>query len=433
MSTTMEITREDLNPCTIKLTVKCTPEQVQTGFNRAYKLFSEKMRVPGFRPGHAPKKVLEPMINKQDLYNQAADEIVKSAIQAAIKQEKIEPNDSPVVEITELNEDENACAFTAKVPLRPVVELGAYKGIEVKAPAVEVTDEEIEKQLAELQKRAGKRESVTGRGVETGDMVLVNLKVEGSDDEGHNFMSVAGETFKTLDAAMLGMHAEEIKMVELTFPKDFSRTEWAGKKKKTQITIRSLSNVQLPELTDDFAKEAVGKALKSESLSELKEKLKERFTQAKQAMNDEFVQESIQEQILSASNVHVPDTMWESVANQRLREEQASAQKEGKTLEAVAQENGMTLDEFVQKWQDEAKVQVRRAVVTNKIFEEEKMKLTQEDYNQAIITMAQEVNADPRALFEYLRKHNALFEVEVRARYRRVMDFLRSNAKIVSA
>lgn len=433
MSTTMEIQREDLNPCTIQLTIKCAPEQVQAGFSRAYKAYAKRIRVPGFRPGTAPKKILEPMIDKRDLYNTAADEIVRHVLTEALKAEKIQPHEAPSVDVKELKEDEGECQFVAKVPLKPIVELGEYKGLEIDAPAVEVTDAEVEQQLDELRKRAGKREAVTDRGVHEGDVAVVNIKVAGEEGDGKNFMSVAGQLFPALDKAIAGMEVEEIKMAELTFPKDFQNKDWAGKKKKVQITIRSLNHLAMPDLDDEFAKQAVGDNLKSESLDELKGKLRERLVEAKSAVGEEMIFESIQEKLLATSTVHVPDTMWENVANQRLQEEAQTAAQQGKKLEDVAKENGMELEEYVEKWKAEARVQVRRAVLTNAIFEKEGLKLANADYNDMLMQMAMEINVDPRQLFEHLKRNNALYELEVRARYKKVMGFLREQTKVGKA
>jgi len=419
----MQIEREDLNPCTIKLSVKCSTEQVSQGFAKAYKNFSKQARIPGFRPGTAPKNMIAKMVDKNSLFEAAAEEIVRVAINEALTSEKIRPHEAPAVEITAIDEDENKCEFTAKIPLEPVVELGNYKGIEVRKPSSGVTDADVDAQLDELRKRSGKRETVTDRGIHDSDMVVLNLKVDGEEGEGKNFMISAGQTFKALDEAMSHMQVEEMKVADLTFPADFQNKEWAGKKKKVQITIRSVSNVQLPELDDSFATEGVDKALKSKDLSELKAKLKERLEAAKSNLADEFINETLQEEILKGSTVHVPDTMWEAVANQRLREMAQEAGKEGKKLEDVATANGMTLDDMVQKWQLEAKTQVQRAVIANTIFKKEALQLTNQDYNDTLLAMAIEYQAHPKDLLEALKKNNALYEVEVRAVYKKVMDF----------
>ena len=148
----------------------------------------------------------------------------------------------------------------------------------------------------------------------------------------------------------------------------------------------------------------------------------------------EFINEAIQEKILSGSTVHVPDTMWEAVANQRLREESEKAQQMGKSFEDVAKEAGVTVEEFIAKWQSEAKTQVQRAVIANTIFKKENLKLSNQDLNDTLMQMAIEYGVHPQQLLEAFKKNRGgFYELEVRSVYAKVMNFLNENAKVVEA
>ncbi len=433
MSTTIQFEREDLNPCTVKLSVVASPEQVSGGFDKAYKQFAKQLRVPGFRPGHAPKAMVAQMVDPRDIANAAAEEIVRTTLNQVLKDEKIRAHDSPAVELTKIDEEGKACEYVAKVPLEPIVKLGTYKGVEVKRPKIEVTDAEIDQHIDEIRKRQGKREAVTDRGIHEGDIAVVNIKIDGEEGDGRNFMIVAGQTFKALDKIIAGMQVEEMTKVDLSFPKDFQEKDWAGSKHKVQVTIRSVNSVALPEVDDEFAKSLSAEDLKSKDLKDLKGKLRTIITEAKTSVGQEFLHEAMLEEISKSSEIHVPDTMWEAVANQRLREEAETAAKEGKELKTVAEEHGMELDEYVQKWQNEAKTQVQRAVIANTIFKNEKMKLVNTDYTESLNEMAQEYGVHPGQLFEFMKKNKNFTELEVRSVYRKVMAFLTEHAKIVEA
>ena len=427
-ATTPKVKREELNACTVQLEICCTSDQVREGFDKAYKQFAKGIRVPGFRPGHAPKSVLQNMINPADLANQAAENIVSRVIRTVLKEENIQPHDSPVVNVTDIDPDKGVCNFTAKVPLAPIVELGDYKGLTAERLAVTVSDEEVEEHISELRKRSGKREAVTDRGAADGDIAVVNIKVEKEDGEGHNFMSVIGKTFDGLDKVLQGMRAEEMKSVELTFPDNFQQKEWQGKKLKVKVTLKSVNAIAMPELDDEFAKSL--KDLKSENVKDLKSQVKERIMDAKQTMANEMVNEALLEQLSQISKIQVPDTMWESVANQRLRELDAEARQKGQTLEDVAKANGMTIDEMVASWQNEAKVQVVRAVAAREIFAKEKMQLTNGDFTASLITMAQEYQVEPQTLLEAMKRNNNYRELEIRSVFKKVVDFLNEHAQI---
>ncbi|MBL8061231.1 MAG: trigger factor [Chthonomonas sp.] len=428
MATTIKFKREDLNPCTVKISVTATPDQVTTGFDKAYKKFSKRLRVPGFRPGHAPKAMVAQAVDPNEILNAAADEIVRTTLNQVLNDEKIRPHDRPSVELTKIDEIEKACEYVAKVPLEPIVKLGDYRGLKVAGPKVEVSDAEVDAQLEEMRKRSGKREAVTDRGITEGDIAVVNIRGSKGDDEGRSFMIVAGQTFAALDKAIKGMHVEEMKKAELSFPADFQEKAWAGKKQEVQITIRSVNSVVLPELDDEFAKS--GKELKAKDLGDLKAKLKEGILEAKRALGEDFINEALLEEIVKSSEVHVPDTMWEAVAHQRLSEEAQAAQKEGKNLEEVAKEHGMKFEEYVEKWQAEAKTQVQRAVIANTIFRAEKMRLENDDLSQSLNEMAYEYGVQPGQLFEAMKKNKNFTELEVRSVYRKVMKFLKDHATV---
>lgn len=419
----MQVTREDLNPCTIKLTVTCSPEEVEKGFDRALKQLGKKIKIQGFRPGLAPKHLLEKAVNHQAWFDQAANEIVRASIDNAISQEQIKPADRPSVSVTTLKRIERECMYEVKIPLEPVVKLGEYKGLKISKQETEVTDEEVEQYLDELRSRSGKREAITDRGVQEGDIAVVNIKVEGEQGEGRTFMTIAGQTFPDLDAALMGMMAEEMKTLELAFPENFQEKDLAGKNVQSRLTLRSVSNVKLPELDDSFAKE-----LNSDSIDELKVKLRDRIKEAKNQMALELQHEGLQTELLKVSEIHVPDTMWEGVMAQRLRDLDREITQRGMTAEDYAKQNGMTVEEMIKNWGEEAKEHVMRAVAIKEIFLKEGFQLTNEDINFVLSQMSKEYNMPPNELLQALRKNRAMEELRFRAIFRKVMNYLTENA-----
>jgi trigger factor len=236
-----------------------------------------------------------------------------------------------------------------------------------------VTDEEIEKQISELRARKGQRAEIGGRGIAEGDMAVVNIKPDGDSGEGKTFMIVVGQSFPTLDAILTGMGAEEIKHGKLSFPANFQEQDWAKKSFEATITVRSATATQTPELDDSFAQ-----SLKANDVKDLKEKVKTGIERAKMQMGQEMINEQIFDQLLASSEVEVPDTTWEQVANQRLQEMAYELGREKKTVEDYAKENGMTTEELVKRQQDEARVHVKRAVLIETIFKQEKFEIDNE-------------------------------------------------------
>lgn len=423
----MQVTREDLNPCTVKLTVVCDPENVHEGFTKAYKQISKRLRIPGFRPGHAPKAVVDPLISPEELNDTAADIIVRSTFIKAIEQEGLKPDNStrPSVSLTMLSQEEKKAEYEVKVPLPPSVTLGQYKGLSLTKEPIEITDEEIQQQIDEFRKRRQTRETITDRGVEPGDVAVVNIKVEGETGDGKNFMIIAGQTFAQLDEAISGMRLEEMKQLSLDFPENFQEKNWAGTSKNVTISINSLSAVTLPPLDDEFAK-----TMQTETVEELTTRVRTGLTAVKENMAREMAYEALLTQLQEASTVNVSDNMWESLAQRRLHETAQEQARAGKTMEQYAAENGMTIESLEQAWNAQAKLQVERALLIRDIFTREKMQLSNKELNQELMLMSQELGMEPETLVNMMRENNSLEELQFRAISRKVGDFLIAHASV---
>ncbi len=423
----MQVTREDLNPCTVKLTVVLDPEEVQQGYDTAFRQLTKKVKLPGFRPGKAPKAMLEQVLPSQDWNEAAAEEIVRKAYAKAVEQEglQVDRTTSPQVSLDELNQKEKKAEFTAKVPLPPKVELGEYKGLPVTQPPTDVTDEEIDYQLAELQNRRQSREKIADRGATEGDVAVLNLKAEGEEGDGKSFVTVVGQSFPALDEAIHGLGVEEMKIVELAFPDDFQVKEWQGQTKSVKVTVNSLSAVSSPALDDAFAQ-----SLQVENVDALKNRLRENIGRAKQQMVRQVLFEGLLEALMQRSTVSVSDNMWEALADRRLRETAEEQGRAGKSLEEYAQENGMTVEGLIESWKDRAKLEVERALLIQTVYSTEKMEIGNPELNQELVAMAQEYGVEPMEMVQTLQQNNALDELQFRALSRKVADFLLAHADV---
>ncbi len=425
-ATQMRVEREDLNPCTVVLKVTCSPEQVQAGVKKAVKFLAKRIKVQGFRPGTAPQSVLEKMIPAQEIDALAQEETLNVAFKAAVQEEGLDLGGQSSIDKIEFDRATDKCEFTVKVPLAPKVELGDYKSLEAEKFKVEVHDSEVDRQIDELRSRSGKKKAVD-RGITEGDNALINLKVEDAEGDGRNFMVVAGQTFEDLDKALEGMKTDDIKSVELTFPEGFAEADLAGKKVKCKVTVRNVSAIELPEMDDEFAK-----SLNLENVDELKTRIRENILRAKENMAQEMVNDRLLHDLLGKSQVHVADTAWESVAERRLNEIREELKQQNATLEQYAQQNGMTEEQFVAAQKDEARIQVQRAVLIEKIFQAEGMKVTDNDANEQFLRIAIENRVPESELKKFAKEFGAQIRDEIvyRTMYGKVMALLNETAKI---
>lgn len=426
----MQVTREDLNPATVRLTIVCDPDQVKQGFEKAFKQLSKTVRVAGFRPGHAPRAMLESMIPKSRLYDEAMESIINSSFKKAMEQEGLTTHGNPVVEdVTKLNHETNECEYSIKVPLKPIVVLGDYKGLRVERPLIDVTDEEVEQQIENMRRDKSTREAIVDRGIQEGDVAVLNIRIDGEEGEGRNFMTIAGQTFPQLDQAVMGLKAEAMKSADLTFPDSFQEKDWAGKTFHCTITVRSVSALKLPELDESFAQ-----TLGTTNVDELKDRVRDGLRRYKEEQLEKYVEEQLLEELLQRSRVDVPDNMWEGVAAQRFEDIRQELAKQNKTIEQHAEEHGMTPKQLGEALNHEAETHVKRAVLVQEIKEREKIELTNTDLNDELLLMAREVNMKPEDLLAALKKNESLSELQHRAIFRKVTQFLKehSNAQEVA-
>lgn len=421
----MQITREDLNPCTVKLTIVCEPAEVKDGFNRAFKTAAKNVRIPGFRPGTAPRHLVEKQVNPDALTEVAVEEIIKTTWQKAAAQENIKPFNSPSVDVKKVSQEDAACEYEIKISLEPVVELGEFKGLKADRPKIDVSDEEIEAQIEHMRRDAGKREKVTDRGAEAGDVAVVNIRVDGEEGDGRTFMVIVGQTFEGLDKVLTGMEAEDMKRADLKFPESFQEADWRMKELSVLVTLRSIGTMKLPDLDDEFAK-----TLNIENLDEMRNRIKEAVLVAKKEQSDNFVNEQLLDSLVHSSTIHVPDSMWEQVAQQRLQDMVRVQQERKKSLEDLATEYGKTLEDLANDVRAESKTFVLRAQAIQTIFTKEEMKINDEDLNQELFMMAHEYRIEPKLLIEELQKNNSTQELVHRSINRKVMNLLNAHAVI---
>lgn len=431
--TTLTVKREELNPCTIKLDVECPPELIKKATDKAYKQYAKKIKVPGFRPGTAPRNVIEQMIPRDEVAGAAAEETIRAAFKIALKQEELEPVTSPRVNVNKFDLDELKCEFEIIVPLPPVVELGDYNTLTAQRPITEVTDEDVNYHLEDLRKRHGEREQVTDRGIRQGDMAVVNLKIDDEEGDGRSFVVTVGQTFPDLDAALEGMKTDEIKSLELNFPDAFGEADLAGQKKKVQLTVRSITGVTLPDLDDDLVAKLDVEDLGT--VEDLKNRLRENIGAAKEQRAKEMIREQLLDDLLQKSSVQVADTTWQSVVERRIADLEKELKDQGQSLDDYAASHGMDKEKFMEAQERDAQMHVKRAVLVEKIFKDQEMKITDEMARDHFLQIAHENRVPAEDLQKFSKQYGGAIRDEViyRAMYQLVMEYLESKAQIQDA
>src|ERR671933_51050 len=259
---TANVTRLEDNK--VRLDVEVPPEAVREGIEAKVKELGRKVRVPGFRPGKAPRRVIENHLGRDYIYYEALQEKLPSWYSNAVVETDLRPIDRPEIHFDEPLDEEEGFKFSATIAVRPEAALGEYKGVEVPKEEVEVTDEQVEEQLEQLRGQFATLAAVEDRPVREGDFVIIDFRgerlaggpVEGAEAEDYMLEIGRGELLPDFEENLVGMKAGERKQFGVTFPLDYAEESLRGQSVLFRVHVKEIKERELPPLDDEFAKEA---------------------------------------------------------------------------------------------------------------------------------------------------------------------------------
>jgi trigger factor len=397
----LNITAERVPDSQVVLTIEVDQERVEKSMDRAYRKVVPRVRVPGFRPGKAPRAVLERHVGRETLLHEALDMLVPEIVEEAIKAQDLQMVDRPDLEISSLD----PVVIKATVPVRPTIDLGAYREIRVEPEPVTVDETEVEKTLEGLRRRYATIEPVE-RPVEDGDRVRVNLTgmVEGrrivSQDDAE--LSARAEALTMVPGVyehILGMSKGDIAEFDAELPEDYGRSEFAGKTMNYRLEVLDVKAEILPDLDDEFAK-GVGEGF--ESL----QALRDRVTEDINTRQDEEAKRKLQEQALEAlvagATMEYPPQLVEREIDHILRDLVRPTSGDRASMERFLQQVGRSEDALREQFRPSAEDRVRRTLALSQLAELEGIEVSAADVQSEIENMAGGT-AEPaqiRALFD---------------------------------
>lgn len=424
----MQVTSEQINPCKVDLKIEVEAEKVAQAFDRTYREFAKVAKVPGFRPGKAPRSIVEKYVSDESVRREVADMLVTEAYSQAIEQEKLDPYAAPEVDVEQLEEGK-PFIFKATIPLPPTIELGDYKGVEAERQKVEVTDEDVDAELKYMQERKATAEKVEDRGVQETDIIIAEISsaVDGQEmSEPKRSLIQLGQNVPGFDEQVMGLKAGERKSFELTYPEDYEDKDLAGKTSKFDVSIESLRERKIPELNDEFAK-SIGEF---ESLDQLREDIKKHVIATREDAADRDLERAIVDAIVARSTVCIPDVLVDHEIGHDLQEMQASLNRQGATIEQYLQSVGKDKEEFLKELRESAENQVRAGLVLGEISDKENIDVTDEDVEAEIDRMTEESKATKDAVEAYIDTKGGRPSLKNNMLNRKILDYLKSVSSI---
>lgn len=385
-------TMEKLEGSKVKLTIEVSAEQFEAATQKAYQKAGKRFNVPGFRKGKAPRKVIENMYGPLAFFDDAFDIVYPEAYQAAIAEQGVEPVDRPDVSIETLPDGENPLVFSLMVAVKPEVELGAYKGIEVEKRAYNVTDGEVDAAIAQLQEGVARMVDVD-RPVENGDTVNLDysgsvdgVKFDGGTAQGQTLTIGSGQFIPGFEEQMVGMAAGEEKDIEVTFPEEYHAENLAGKKAVFAVKVNGIQVKELPALDDEFAKD-VSEYDTLEALREVKRK--ELLEQAEKNAKIEKENDVVRKAVENAT-VELPEAMVERQIDSFLQDMGYRLQMQGISLEDYLKYTNTELSALREQYRADAALRVKSQLVLEAISKAEAIEATPEEISDKVAEYAKQ-------------------------------------------
>ena len=389
----MSTTVEKISSNKVKLSFDIDAAKFDEAMGKAYIKVRGQVAIPGFRKGHAPRKMIENMYGEGVFYDEAFELIFDEVYGPAIDENKLEVVDRPQVDIQQIGTGKNL-QFTCEVFVKPDVTLGEYKGVEVKKEHTLVTEDDVNAEIEKERNKQAAEVSVDDRVVAEGD--TVNLDYSGSVD-GVKFAggTAEGQTLKIgshtfipgFEEQMVGMNIGEEKDLNVTFPTEYHAPDLAGKEAVFHVKVNSITETQLPTLDDDFAKDISEFDTLDAYKADVRAKLE---AQAAERDNNAFTNAVI-EKVMANATVEIPDAMVERQIDSMVRNFEARLAQQGLKLADFMKYTGQDEKSFRNQYRDQAEKSVRANLVLEAVENVEKFEAAEEEIDAEIEKFAKQI------------------------------------------
>jgi len=412
--------------CRRELELEIPAEEVSKASEKVAKEFAKMARVPGFRPGKAPLSLIKRRF-AEDIKSEVLQNLVPETVEKAVAEQKLSPVSQPQVDKLEFKDGEPV-KFRASFDVLPEFALANYKSLEIEMPEMNLTDEDVNKALAEMQQRVAAFTPVEGRAVQNDDFVQV--KLNGTPEGGGEPLQAesvlchvgAEETMEPFNENLRGANVGDHKDFDVSYPADYPDAKLAGKLFHYSVDVLGIKTKKLPELNDEFAKDVSD----ATSLDELKTKIKESLEHERDHRQKDLQREKVIGELVKLHDFPVPESLVEHQMDVRLERVVRSLAQQGVDPRAV-HVDWVTLR---RRQEDRAKDDVKAELVIDRIASEEKIEVTDEELDHEIEHMAGHAGESAEAFRARLTKQGALDRMKAKLRSDKTIDWLAENASV---
>jgi trigger factor len=398
-------TVEQLSPTRVRLNVEVPFEELEPDFDRAFQQLAKQVRLPGFRPGKAPRKLLEARVGRGAVLEQVINDALPSRYSQAVTTTEVKPLGQPEIEVTKL-EDGQELVFTAEVDIRPEIELPNLSELKITVDPIEISDEDVDSELQNLRARFG---TLTGveRAAAEGDFVSIDLSatVEGEDvpdakTEGLSHEVGSGQLIDGLDDAIVGLKSGETKVFTTTL----AAGPHAGEEAQVTVTVGSVKERELPEPDDEFAQ----LASEFDTIDELKDSLTDQVRRVKSIQQAESIRDAALETLLGQVEVPLPEKIVQAQIDDTVHNAIHGLDHDEARFAEMLQDQGSSREEFDADARSGAEKAVKTQLLMDAIADDLDIQVGQSDLTERLVLMSRQYGIEPQQLLAYLQENNQL-------------------------
>jgi len=425
----MSLKVEKLENSMAKLTIEVSAEELDKAIEKAYHKNKNKIAIPGFRKGKAPRQVIEKMYGKEVFYEDAANEIIPEAYEKAYDECEEDIVSTPEVEVVQL-EAGKPFVFTATVALKPEIKLGKYKGVKVSKVDTTVSDDEVMAVIEKERENSARSISVE-RPVQAKDEIILDFEgfvdgvaFAGGKGENYPLTISSGSFIPGFEDQLIGAEVGKEVTVKVKFPEDYHADDLKGKDAEFKCTVKEVKEKELPELDDEFAAEVseydTFEEYKAATIKSLQDK---KLDEAKNKKEDEAI-----EAVIKASEIEIPAAMLDTKKRQMVQDFAQNLRQQGLSMEQYFQFTGLTAEKMLEQVEPQAKKSIESGLVLENIVKAEKIEASEEDFENELKRIADAYKMEIDKVKEMI-DDNAKKQILEDLAVQKAVEFVVSNAK----
>lgn len=425
----MSANLEKLENNMVKITVTVEPEEFEKGMDYSYKKNKSRINVQGFRKGKVPRKIVESQYGPEVLYDDAVNYILPDAYSNAVKELDLKVASKPNISVEEIKKGEGF-TFTAEVAVMPDVTLGEYKGIQINKLSIDVTDEEIQKAIKEVQDKNARLITVNDRPSKLGDIVIIDFEgfiddvpFENGKAQDYELELGSHSFIDTFEDQLVDKEIGDDVEVNVVFPENYSHSELSGKKAMFKVEIKDIKYKELPELDDEFAKDVS----EFDTLDEYKASIKDKLLKQKEESAIEQKEDRVLEKIIENSKLEVPQIMIDENSEMLVNNYARGLNAQGLSLDMYLKYMNQTKEQFKAGFDKSSEFNVKAKLVLCKIAEAENFEATEEDIDRELEEMSKQYNVPAEKLKSVMTDEEKI-PLEEQILTKKALDFVVENA-----